>query len=480
MADVIIKGGTLITVDPDRRVIEKGAVAITKDKIVAVGPSRKVIREHKARKLIDARGKVVMPGLIDTHGHSGTVLTKTIGEHVAGGAWRYLQDHIFLRSITEDYSYVDGKLMALERLKFGTTCFMHMFGNSPRGDDSIYAETQMRGVAEVGIRQNTGVGSPRPPYPTHYSSWKNGKRTDKPGTLEGGFRVAEKVIRKCHGIDEGRTLVWISVSRPQAPSIHDPMFKPEYIKYSKKQAKTIKQIMDKYGVGFHAHAYGGVVKWCHEQLDILGPNVLLAHCTGLSKQEIRYLAETDTKVNHNPTARRIYSFPGVCPVIELLEAGVSVSIGTDIAGLDRTADQFKDIKVAILLQRYRFRDPSCLPPGKVIEMITIDAARNLGLDHLIGSLEVGKKADLILIDMEQPHLKPLWMVPQRVVYQVTGHDVDTVMVDGKILMEGRKVKSVNECKVIGEAQKEGDLMVDRSGVAPFMGIPDKFWGHSQY
>ncbi len=107
-------------------------------------------------------------------------------------------------------------------------------------------------------------------------------------------------------------------------------------------------------------------------------------------------------------------------------------------------------------QRQRFHDPSVLPPGKALEMATIDGARVLGLDHITGSLEVGKKADLLLINMEQPHLKPLWMIPQRVVYQVTGHDVDTVLVDGKILMEDRKVKSVNEKKVLRDENENED------------------------
>ncbi len=480
MADILIKGGTVITVDPTRRVIEKGAVAVSKDKIVAVGPSRQVAREHKARKVINARGMVIMPGLIDTHGHSGSTLTKNIGERLTGQPWRFLLDHLLFRCVDEEFWEVEGRLMALERLKFGTTNFVHMFGTAPRGDDPIYPEVHMKGIADVGIRSITGVGPPRPPYPTVYSSWRGGKKTDKKVSMEESFRVAEKVIRKCHGRDNGRTQVWVATSRPQAPSKYDMMFRPEYLKYGFTQSKLIRRLMEKYGVGLHAHAYGGVVKWSHERLKLLGPNVLLAHCTGFTKQELRYMRDTDTKANHNPTARRIWGYDTVCSLVEMIDMGISVSIGTDCTGQDRTQDQFKDIKVAILLQRQRFHDPGILPPGKVIEMVTIDAARNVGMDHLTGSLEVGKKADIILINMEQPHLAPIWMVPQRVVYQVTGHDVDTVMVDGKILMEGRKVKSVNEKKVLQDAQRAGERMVERSGVAPFMGMPDRFWGNSRY
>ncbi len=200
----------------------------------------------------------------------------------------------------------------------------------------------------------------------------------------------------------------------------------------------------------------------------------------LSRKGIRYLADTNTKVSHCPNAARIYSFPGECPVVEMIDQGICVSLGTDLIGSIRTGDQFKDMRVAMLLQRLRFRDGSCLPPGKVLEMATIDGARALGLEDQIGSLEVGKKADVILIETQQPHLVPVWMAPQRVAYQVTGHDVDTVLVDGKILMEGRKVKTVNETRILREAQREGEHVVKRGGLEPLMEMPEGFWGRSRY
>jgi cytosine/adenosine deaminase-related metal-dependent hydrolase len=407
-------------------------------------------------------------------------MIKGIAEHVSGGAWRLLKDFINHRCTSEDFWHAEGQLVGLERLKFGTTCFAHRLAIAPAGDDISIPEANMRGIAGVGLRHVTAVGPPRPPFPATSSVWRKGVRRDAQVSLEDCFRVADKVIRKCHGMDEGRTSVWIGVSRPQAPSRNDPLFKPEYLKFSVKQAKIMKRLMEKHGVGLHMNAYGGVVKWCFEKLGLLGPDVVLAHCTDLSRQEIRYMRDTGTNAVHCPTARRYYTYIGHCPVVELIDAGVPVALSNDYAGLDRTADQFKDIKLAITLQRLRFRDPSYLPPGKALEMVTIDAARCLGMDRLVGSIEAGKKADIILIEMEQAHLKPLWMIPQRVAYQVTGHDVDTALVDGKILMEGRKVKSVNEKKVLREAQREGECMVERSGVTPLMGLPDGFWGHSRY
>jgi cytosine/adenosine deaminase-related metal-dependent hydrolase len=481
VADILVTHATVITMDPRRRVLEDGAIAVEGDRIVAVGRTADVRRTHgRARKVIDGRGKVAMPGLIDNYGNSGTALAKNIGERISGYAWRLLMDHILFRSVTAEYWHVDGQLGALERLKFGTTCFLNMFGTAPRGDDPGYPAAHIRGIAEVGLRSVTGVGPSRPPYPTRYSSWTGARRTDRLVSMADSFKVAERVIRRHHGTNGGRTNVWVAISRINAPSKLDPMFQPRFVKYARQQARIIKRLLAEYEVGLRSNAFGGAVSWAHRELGLLGPRVVLAHCTGLSKTEIGYLAGTDTKVVHCPTARRSYSPGGMCPVVELLDAGVTVSIGTDYTGQDRTGDQFRDLKVAMLLQRLRFHDPSYLPPGKVLEMVTIDAARCLGLDHLIGSLEAGKKADLILINLRQPHLTPVWMVPQRVAYQVTGHDVDTVLVDGRVLMEGRQVRSVSEARVLAAAEREGERMVERSGVAPLMGLPDRFWGHSRY
>ena len=480
MADIIIKNGSIITMDPARRVIEKGGIAIEKDKITAIGAVKKIVKEHRARKVIDARGMVVMPGLVDTYGNAGHAITKNIGEHISGSATRRLGEFLNNTCTSEEYWYAEGQILALEHLKFGTTCFINRFVGANVGWDTTHPEINMRGIASVGLRQIMAVGAGRPPFPVAGTSWRNGRRRDKRMSLEECFRAAEGIIRRGDGADEGRTRVWVGAPRLHAPTKLDPVFKPEYREISFQQAKHVKRLTEKYGVGFHVNAYGEAIEWGHEKLKIFGPNVVIGHGTGLSKKGIEILRRTDTKVAHCPTARRHYSYAEGCPVVELIDAGVTVGLSSDYTAQDRTGDNFRDMKVAIMHQRQRFHDPSVLPPGKVLEMATIDGARVLGLDRITGSLEVGKKADLLLINMEQPHLKPLWMIPQRVAYQVTGHDVDTVLVDGKILMEGRKVKSVNEKKVLRDAEREGAKIVERCDLKPFLGIPDRFWGHSRY
>ncbi len=480
MASILVEHGTVITMDPQRRVIADGAVAIEDDRIVDVDTTENVRSRHTAGKTIDARKKVVMPGLIDCHGHAGHGLVKTVGDHLTGFGWRTLVDHIYFRSASEDFWYAEGLLSALERLKFGTTCGISMMGSAPRGDDPTYTGRNVQAVREVGIRGIVGIGPPRPPWPQEFSHWRNGQREDRMVTLEESWAATEEAISTWHRSADGRVQVWASVSNLLAPSSNDPMFAPESERYSETYCRELRRIANQYGTGIHAHAYGPTIRYTRDISDLLGPDVVLAHCTGLSDEELHILKDTGTHAAHCPRARRMYSFNARCAVPEMIDLGVSVVLGTDGSSPDRSFDLFQDMKLAMTIQRLHFKDPWVMPPGKVLEMATIDAARAVGLADEIGSLEVGKKADLILVDMWKPHLLPVFMEVHRVVYEATGQDVDTVIVDGNILMEGRHVLSVDEDAVLTFAQREAEKVVEVAGVQPFMQMPERFWGHARY
>jgi len=269
----------------------------------------------------------------------------------------------------------------------------------------------------------------------------------------------------------GRVLVHVSPSR-----IGDlPGLSPSVTKH---QTDEVVRLAKEYGVTINSHAYGGNIKYAYERLDVLGPNVVLAHCTGITDEEVRILAGTGTNVSHCPSARA-YSRDR-CPAVELIEAGANVALGTDGTGPDRTFDLFKDMRAAILLHRAYFRDSSYLPPGKVIEMVTVDSAKALGLDKDLGSLEPKRLADIVLVNAQRPHLYPWSMPVHRMVYETSGQDVDTVIVGGKILMEAGKVISINEESVLRAAQREYELALERSGNWKSQAIPDKFWGKARY
>jgi cytosine/adenosine deaminase-related metal-dependent hydrolase len=243
----------------------------------------------------------------------------------------------------------------------------------------------------------------------------------------------------------------------------------------KRRSKATRALTRKYNLLFTQDGHTRTtIKFAHEELGILGPDSLLSHCTEITDEEIRICKANDIKVIHNPSAH--YSIRGRCPVPELLDAGVTVMLGSDATGPDRSYDMFRHMFQCMRYHRFHFRDASVLPAGKVLEMVTIDAARALGLEDEIGSLEPGKKADVILIDMFKPHLVPANMPVHRVTYFANGNDVDTVIVDGEVLMENRKVRTVNEAEVIKLAEKAIKDAIERTGLQDLLTLPDRFWG----
>ncbi|MCC7082726.1 MAG: amidohydrolase family protein [Burkholderiales bacterium] len=258
-----------------------------------------------------------------------------------------------------------------------------------------------------------------------------------------------------------------------------PAWSPEREQWVRKQAEAILHLQRKHGVTFWTHMYGNAIEYAHdEKLGLLGPDTVLSHCTGISERSIAILRDTGTHAAHHPRAARIYTYPGRCPVPELIDAGVTVALGSDSPST-HNCDLFMDMKAAIDQQRIHFKDANVLPPGKVLEMATIDGCKALGLDRELGSVEVGKKADLITIDLFQPHLYPLDMLVYRLVYNATGADVADVTVGGRLIMADRKILTIDEAEVLERAQDVYRSFAERSGLAAHTANPERFWGASR-
>ena len=255
----------------------------------------------------------------------------------------------------------------------------------------------------------------------------------------------------------------VALSRLGNQNAHDPMWSPEREVWVRRQADFMRDMMKRHNVGFWTHMYGNAIEYAHDQkLELLGPNTIISHCTDISQRSIDILRETGTKVAHHPRAARIYTYPGRCPVPELIEAGVTVGLGADGPPPNRNCDIFLDMKAAMRLQRVHFKDPDVMPAGKLLEMATIDGYKALGLDDELGSIEVGKKADIITVDLFQPHLYPINMPVHRVVYEATGQDVRDVIVDGRLVMEGRKVLTIDEEQVLDSSVEMNRMMIERA------------------
>ena len=479
MADLLVTGGVVVTMDPARRVIDGGAVAISGDRIVAVGDAAVLAADYPDARSIDARRKIVMPGLIDGHAHAGHGLVKTMGGG-DGDAWYKACEQIYTTGSDGDFWYAESRLAALERLKAGVTTGVSLLGGGDsfmRTDDPIYGERHCDGVAEVGTRSFVAVGPTRRQDALNYRTYHaDGSSSDRAIAFKDQMSVCETLIDRRHGSADGR--VQICLITPVYRPADEDLSAAEIIAMTDRQ-KAIRALSRDRGLLFTQDGHmTGSIQIAHDMFGLLGPDALFSHSIDLTDAEIALCRETGTRIVHNPSA--VMSIRGRCPVPELIDAGVTVMLGSDGTAPDRGADMFRHMWQCMHYHRRHFRDAGVLPPGKVLEMCTIDAAHGLGMADQIGSLEVGKKADVILVDLAKPHLYPYNMPLYRLVCFASGADVDTVIVNGEILMEGRRVTHVDEMAILEDAQIATERMLDRTGLRPLLDLPTTFWGHTHY
>jgi cytosine/adenosine deaminase-related metal-dependent hydrolase len=436
MVDLLIKNGIIVSMNPSREIIEDGAIAIDGDTIVEVGLTDNLTCKYHADKVIDASKMVVMPGLFDGHGHAGHSLLKSLGMH--NDTWYRACELIYSQASDVDFWRVDALLTNLERLRFGTTCGVSFLGGGDsvmRLDDPVFAKAQCDGAEMIGVRTFLAVGPRRPPYPRKYSRWSGASRRDYMVEFDDMISNTMKIIDENHRRNNGKINIAVMFPTPH------PEVKPitgVNLEDLKEQSQEVYRLSRENDVMFTQDGHTrGTVKFCVEELGILGSNSLLSHSTDLTAAEIQICKDMGISIAHNPSA--VASIHRRCPVPELIDAGVKIALGSDAAGPDRSYDMFRHMFQAMRYHRRHYRDPKILPPGKVLEMCTIEAAEAFGIADYTGSLEAGKKADIVLVDMRKPHLHPLNMPVDKITYFANGNDVDTVIVDGEILMENKKL-----------------------------------------
>lgn len=476
-ADILITGGTVITMDSARRVIDDGAVAIRGDRIIAVGTSAELRARFTGRQVIDAKRKIVMPGLIDGHGHAGHGLVKSLGMDL--DQFYPATEKLYSHGSTVDFWRADALLTGVERVRFGVTTALSFFGGGDmimRTDDVKYGDAYLQAMQDVGLRFILAVGPRRGPFPHDYTQWNaDGTSREVPVTFAQHLAVSESLITRWHGKGDGR--INVAVAFPtHIPAQH--AMPADALEEMKRQARDTRALSRKHKVLFTQDGYTtGAVKFADE-LGLLGPDALLSHATEFTDEEIAILARTNTRIVHNPSANA--AITRRFQLVELLDAGVTVMLGSDGVAPDRSFDMFRHMFQAMHYHRFYYRDTKVLPPGKVLEMVTVDAAKALGMEKEIGSLESGKKADVILIDWFQPHMAPMQMPLYRVAYFANGNDVTTVVVNGRVVMRDRRVLTVSVPQVLELAQRESDAAIRRSGLESLLQTPDGFWGKSRY
>jgi 5-methylthioadenosine/S-adenosylhomocysteine deaminase len=478
MIELLLAHGTVIPMDPKRSILEHGAVAVDQSRIVAVGPSAQLEQRYPAQRTLNCQGRVVIPGLIDAHGHGGHSLIKTIGSDT-GSVWMKIATPTYFHYTTDDFWYVDGLVSALERLRAGVTCGVSVIASQPRSDDPIFACNHARAYSEVGTREIVAVGPCAPPWPHKFSRWVGGQRVERDVPFEEALAGAEAAIEAWNHGASDRIRVFITPFTI-VPSLNSSETTPPDIAvrlqpHDKLQSRRIRDIAAKYKTRIHSDAFGGMVRLAaQDEYGLLGPDVHLQHCRGISNEEVGILARTDTRVGHSMSYGQIR---GRCPAPELIEAGATVAITTDGTSPYVSFDMFQAMRKAQLFHQLMLRDPFTLPVGKLLEMATIDAARAVGWEDELGSLEPGKKADITIVNMRQPHLVPNLMPVHRLVYEAVGGDVETVIVDGNLVMENRRVLTVDEAAILDMAEAETRATIERAGLESHLTGP--CWGQAR-
>lgn len=429
--DVLVTGGTIVAMDEDRKIIPDGAIAVKGDTILAVGPRATLQEKYIAATTMDARGKLVLPGLINGHTHAPMTLLRGIKDDVTLEEW--LTKTIFpaeARNVTEDFVRWGTRLGALEMIRGGTTTFADMY----YFEDAIAEETKSAGMRAV-------LGETVLDFPVPDS--KSPAQT---------LAYAEKFLQRW----KGDSLIHAAIAPHSVYTCSEKTLKDSAAVARKYGAPILIHVLETKHEKEESEAKNGMssVKYL-EKIGVLGPDVLAAHCVWVDDADRKLLASRDTGCVHNPSSNMMLA-SGVAPVIELRAAGVRLGLGTDgPAGSNNDLNMMEEMDLAAKLQKVTRADPRALGAKEALEMATIGGARALHLEKEIGSLEAGKKADLILLRLDAPHAVPLYQVYSQIVYALKASDVDTVMIGGKIVMRGRKVRTLDEPSIIAKARDYG-------------------------
>src|SRR6266849_3637502 len=440
-ADTIITGGMVVTMDSQRHIYDDGAVVVTGDTIVAVGPRAELEARYESSQAIDARGRLVLPGFINGHTHVPMTLFRGLHDDVTLNDWLY--KYIFpaeAKNVTEEFVRWGTRLAAAEQIRGGVTTFADMY----YFEDAVADETKAAGMR--GVLGETWIDFPAPDNKTEAEmsayTEKFVKRWQGDPLIQAA--VAPHSIYTCSQktLQDAAALA----RKYHAPIlIHTAEMKKEWEDSQKQNGMSPVQYLDKIGV--------------------LGPDVVSAHCIFVDEADRKTLAQRQVGCVHNPSSNMMIA-SGVSPVGEMRAAGIAVGLGTDgPAGSNNDLDLMEEMDLAAKLAKITKLDPLAMKAKSVVEMATIDGARALHMEKEIGSLEIGNKADLIVISLDEPNAVPMYDIYPQLAYALKGSDVETVVIGGRVVMRDRKLLTVNEQEAMAKAREY------KKTIAASLGLP---------
>ncbi len=424
--DIVIHNGSVITMNSKVDMINNGVLCIKNDTLAKIEPHENHTPLPEGKKIIDAQGGIIMPGLVNTHTHLPMALFRGLADDLPLSVW--LNEHIF----PAESNHIHPESVRLGALLSGAE--MLLSGTTTCCDGYFYEDNVAAAVNDIGMRAILGQGVIDFPAPgvskpednvdnaiRFIQKWKNISPLITPSMFcHSPYTCSEATLKKAKDAADANGVLF---------QIHTAETKDEYVSIQTKHHTTPVKYLDKIG--------------------IIDQNTLLVHAVWLDNDDIEIMAKRRASVSHNPESNMKLA-SGIAPVPALLKAGVTVGLGTDGCASNNNLDLFSEMDTAAKLHKVNTMDPTVMDAVTVLKMATIDGAKSLGLQDIIGSLEVGKKADVIIIDTRKPHLIPVYNPVSHIVYAAKGSDVQDVIVDGKVLLKNRKLLTVDMEDILGK------------------------------
>jgi 5-methylthioadenosine/S-adenosylhomocysteine deaminase len=427
-ADLLIKNGTVLTMDAHASIIENGCVAVSGDIISHVGADHS--SPMKAKKVIDAKRGIILPGLVNCHTHAAMSLFRGLADDLPLMEW--LNNYIFPveSRMDQDFVYTGTLLACAEMILSGTTTFCDMY---------LFEDEVAKAAKQAGMRCLAGEVLYDFPSPNY-------------GPIEKGLEYTESLIFKWRG----DPLISIAVEPHSVYTCSaDLLVKANrlalkhgvpLIIHVAETASEVEEVISRFAKRPFAYL---------DSLGVLGPHLIADHCVHLDDPEIARIARTGVRVIHNPESNMKLA-SGISPVPKLLARGITVGLGTDGCASNNNLDLFEEMDTAAKLQKVGNMDPTVLDALTTLRMVTSSGAKALGLEKLIGSLEAGKKADIIVLDTNRPHLTPLYNPYSHLVYAAKGNDVTHSVIDGRLVLEERNLLSLELKDVLRRANDKAE------------------------
>jgi 5-methylthioadenosine/S-adenosylhomocysteine deaminase len=425
-ADLTVIHGTVVTMDGQRRILKNGAVAVQGEAIVAVDSTAQIQSKYDAGKVIDAHGGLIMPGLINAHTHMSMSFFRGLADDLALDDW--LHKYIFpaeSRYLNPDFITWSTRLSLLEMLRGGTTTVADMY----------YFEEQVAEAAKAaGMRAVLGetvIGFPSPDSKTPAEA----------------LAYADKFVKHW----QGDPLITPAVAPHSIYTCSEALLKEAAELARKDHAPILIHLAEApFEVEQSRKEHGATTVQYLARIGLLGPDVLGAHCIWVDQADIQTLAHFGVGCSYNPSSN-MKTAAGTMPVLEMLAGGISVGLASDGPASNNNQDMFQEMNLAAKQQKLARMDAKALSAEQAVEMATITGAKAIHLDRQIGSLEIGKKADLIVVDTNVAHATPMYNPYSTIVYALKAADVTTTVIDGKPVMEDRRMLTLDEPAILARA-----------------------------